>query len=158
MKIIKLMVTMIVSSLSFLTVPMAEEPTLGLKNFRSLYYSLQVATGVKPTKEIRDFFQSNMSRLPKDGRPDEMSSPMLLASKALAGLFCKEFSRSQAGLQNQSFDSLTKVLSNQFYNRDLTSIESTSLMKLKGELQPTRDSVFIVCVAMTSSIEFLVQK
>lgn len=133
-------------------------PTIGLKDFRAFYYSLISVTGVKPTQEIKAYFKSVMTRLPKDGRVEEMSSSMLLAAKGISAIFCREFSKTYSGRHVAGSESLMlQDLSQRFYNRRLGEPESKILLRSFRSISHKVDRVFLACTAMTSSIEFLVQ-
>ena len=131
-------------------------PTIGLKNFLSFYNSLIVVTGVKPTDEIKQHYKKMMTRLAENGRVDEFSSQVALASKDIAGLFCKEFSKNYQAQTDTA--SMLSDLSERFYQRPLSQAEGKKLTDLMGSLRPQTNKSFMVCTAMLSSIEFLVQK
>lgn len=142
--------------LSLGTQLLAQTPTIGLKNFRSIYFSLQAVTGVKPTPAIIEKYKSIQSRLPKEGRVDEMSNQMLLAVKDLAGIFCKEFASQNPQLSPANEPALIEELSQRIYGRSLSQNENKRLTVFLSTAQ-LNNKVFLTCAAMTSSIEFLVQ-
>lgn len=127
----------------------------GVKNFRSLYYSLSAVTGVKPTKEIEEYYKSVMTRLPKDGRSDEVNASMLLSEKGLAALFCKELAISGALILPPQ--ALLSELSHRFYGRELSASEMERMLKGFQVWPLPWDRQFIACTAMASSLEFLIQ-
>lgn len=130
----------------------------GVKNFKGLYYSLAKVTGIQPTKEIDEYYQGIMTRLPKNGRADEVNAPMLLAEKGLAALFCREFSKANPKLAASDPGRLLSDLSQRIYGRELSDNESQPLLEaMRSASKLGRDPVFISCTAMTSSVEFLVQ-
>ncbi len=140
--------------------------TTGVKTFRSTYYALSRVLGVQPTKEIDEYFQANMTRLPKDGRIEEISASMLLAVKGLASLYCREFTRQTAQENEKSADednvallsSISQNISRKIYGRELTLAESRIVDGLMTEaLKSGRDPTFAACTAMASSVEFQVQ-
>jgi len=150
------MKNLIITAVLLMTqVAWAAEPTIGLKNFKSIYYSLANATGVKPTQAINDYYKSVMTRFPKDGRVNEMSSSLLLAAKGVAGMFCKEFSKTYQAPND--VNAMLSDLSQRFYGRQLSVGEAKELTDLVNKTSPQTNKSFLVCTAMTSSIEFLVQ-
>jgi len=138
-------------------------PNIGLKNFRSIYFSMARVTGIKPTDEIRKHYQEIMSRFPKDGRINEFSASVVLAQKDLAGLFCKEFAKTyqEPGGLNVTLSNLNVVLSDlseRFYQRAMSQQEAKMLTDLVAKLRPQTNRDFIICSAMLGAEEFLVQK
>jgi hypothetical protein len=137
----------------------ASDPSLAVKNFRSFYYSLSVVTGVRTTPEIMAYYASAMTRLPKDGRLDEILNPSaFMAIKGLASMFCKEYAAQRPAQPPASSDpsdqEILNALSLKIYGRSLTAQENKILLEL---MVGSEDKVFIACTAMTSSFDFLVQ-
>lgn len=134
----------------------AQTPTMGLKNFREFYYSLIATTGVTPTPEMKTYYASVMNRLPKDGRVGEMSATVSSTEKSVAGLFCKEFSKTYK--PSSDTDSMLQDLSDRFYQRPLSVNEAKILTGLLSKMSPQTNKAFVVCTAMTGSVEFSVKK
>src|SRR3954471_1832956 len=64
---------------------------LAVKNFRQVFDSLVVSTGVSPSDSaINDFYSSSYSRLPMTGSVNEINSSGLLTMTALSGMFCNK--------------------------------------------------------------------
>jgi hypothetical protein len=62
---------------------------LAVKNFRQIFQSLAVSTGISPQdREIGDYYAQSYSRLPQRGDVDEIGSSGLLTTTALSGMFC----------------------------------------------------------------------
>lgn len=148
------MKSMIILALIFITHTASAEPVVGLKDFRSIYYSLAAVTEVRPTQEIQKYYQENMTKFPTFGRVEELSTSGLMALKGLAGLFCREFSRSYQAPGD--LNSMLSDLSSRFYGRELSAEESRKMTEL---IRSSREEnkPFLACTAMTSSLEFLVQ-
>ncbi len=146
---------MTINFLSFSNACFAGPTAVGVKNFRSLNYSLAAVTGVKPTPEINKYFKSIMTRLPKDGRLDEVLNPStLMTIKSLAALFCKEFSKNNRDLSQKSDQEILAVLSDRIYGRNLSDAELKTQLSLISSAQ---DKVFVACTSQASSMEFLLQ-
>jgi hypothetical protein len=143
-------------SLLSLSVLAQSEPVVGLKNFRSFYYSLISVTGVKPTPAINKHYKELMTRLPKDGRIDEFSGQTAMAAKDIAGLFCQEFAKTYQAPADTN--AMFSDLSNRFYQRPMSVEEAKTLTALVGSLKSGTNKTFMVCTAMLASIDFLVQK
>jgi len=64
---------------------------LAVKNFRQVFDSLAVSTGVSPSDQaINDFYAQSYSRLPMTGSVTEVNSPALLTLTGLSGMFCNK--------------------------------------------------------------------
>ena len=138
---------------TFLSTLGAEQES-GIKNFRSLFASLQQVTGVVPTPAILEYYRNSHSRLPKEGRIDEISSSSLLAIKGLASLFCKELVKVSPQLNNAENMELFNDLSDRFYGRPPTEKEISNVTKL---VEGSPNKAFLACTSFGSSIEFLIQ-
>ncbi len=72
---------------------------LAVKNFREIFDSLQVSTGVDPNDpDINAYYTQSYTRLPMTGAVTEVSSPGLLTFTALSGLFCSKMIATDATL------------------------------------------------------------
>lgn len=76
--------------------------SISVKNFRQIFDSLRVITGVVPDAEVNQAYQDAKNRLPRYGRIDEVSSPMLLAVTAVSGSFCKKMIAIDASIANRT--------------------------------------------------------
>lgn len=73
-----------------LSSPFGHTTELGLKNFRELYQSMKTVTGNRsPSSEIQNYYDANISKLPKYGKIQELDSSMLIATINLASYFCQ---------------------------------------------------------------------
>jgi hypothetical protein len=69
----------------------AAQAQIAVKNHRQILQSLSLVTGIPLSdQDIQATYTETRSRLPREGTLDEISSPMLLANTALAGMFCKK--------------------------------------------------------------------
>src|SRR5262249_42534089 len=61
-----------------------------LKNFREIYESMALVTGINPGEnlELRQLFEKVQQQLPAQGRPDELTAPMIRAAANLGAGFC----------------------------------------------------------------------
>ena len=134
----------------------AAGPTIGLKNFKAIYFSMANATGVKPSNDIRLYNGSIETKFPRSGRVNEMSSSVLMAAKDLAGVFCKEFSKKYHAPSDTN--AMFSELSQKLYGRELSIDEAKELSELVTKTSPRSNKPFLVCTAMLSCIEFLVQQ
>jgi hypothetical protein len=87
--------TISITILTFNSNIWAQQPTIGIKNFRSYLASLEAVTGVKASKTpaIIKFYSDNVTRLPKNGVATELNGPTLITYAGLAGLFCQEYAK-----------------------------------------------------------------
>jgi hypothetical protein len=77
----------------------ATDPVLSIKNYRQLYSSMSVVTGVPKTNPIvSDYFQKSFRRLSETGQVGSVSAPLLLTSTVLASRFCDQFILSESKL------------------------------------------------------------
>ncbi len=113
----------------------AEAFVIGIKNFRSYYYSLQVVTGITPTPAIAKEYRENaMSRLPKEGRIDELNMTVFIAARGLAAMFCSEFQNlHQTEMNNLSDEVLTNQLADRILGRAPTPVEMASAKELASD-------------------------
>ncbi len=64
---------------------------LGIKNYRQLYSSMAVVTGVpKDNRTTAAYFSTAYRRLSENGNVSGVTAPLLLTTTVLASRFCKE--------------------------------------------------------------------
>jgi len=137
----------------------AKPPSLVIKDFKAIYFSLVAALGVRPEKtrpEILQYYRETMARLPKDGRVEELSSQVLQSAKSLAAMFCREYVKQSDNQIPSDVDGMILHMANRIYNRQPTATEGLALFDLVNDSK-TGEKAFLVCTAMTSSLEFLVR-
>jgi hypothetical protein len=133
------------------------KPALGIKNFRALFYSMKVVTGVTPTPEMRARFQTSiMTRLPQNGRVAELSNQTLLAVQELASLFCDPFAKANPA-NGVSDEQMLQNMSQRFFSHGLIQNQSNSFKELFAHLGADKNKVFVACTVMLSSSEFVAQ-
>jgi hypothetical protein len=131
-------------------------PAVGIKNFRSLFYSLIQVLELPPTDSINRYYQSVMNRLPKEGRLDEILNPTILMSiKGLASAFCQEYSLKNPMKSDEKIEDMLNGLSARIYGRALTANETKLISDVLSTT--TADKKMLACTSMASSLEFLIQ-
>ncbi len=131
------------------------KPTLGVKNFRALFYSMKTVTGVNPTPEMRSRFQTSiMTRLPQNGRVAELSNQTLLAVQELASLFCDPFAKANPPM-GVSDEQMLQSMSQRFFSHGLLPNQLGTFKELFTHLGSDKSKVFTVCTVMLSSSEFI---
>jgi len=95
---------------------------VNVKNFRQMYYSLSVATGISTRNaELQRTFQEVKSRLPQTGSASEITTTAILAYTALAGMFCKKMILNDRDRSDQNRRAHTGVN----FNGDQTQFDQT---------------------------------
>jgi hypothetical protein len=168
-----------------LTFAVPAQAGIAVKNFREIYDSLVVSTGVTPAAypAIDQFYAQSYTRLPLTGSVNEVTSPGLLAFTGLAGIFCSAMVSNDSQLaaaqrratQNVDFTKGPKaltvsiqqsVIENYFGLFLSRSPSQTELQTLEDEFtevnknlttQPadTATSLSVVCTSVASSLESL---
>jgi hypothetical protein len=165
--------------------PALADESISIKNFRQIYDSLKVVTAVTPDAEIQQAYREARTRLPRYGRIDEVSSPMLLAVTSLSGSFCKKmiavdaartdpaqrrahrqvnFAQGPAGLSAAIKGSVAAEYAKLFWQRDPTSAEITMLTTAMDEsaatvgttAADTQKVLKVACTAVAASLESFV--
>jgi hypothetical protein len=158
---------------------------LAVKNFREIFDSLVVSTGVSPTDQaINDYYSQSFTRLPMTGAVGEVSSSGLLTLTALSGMFCSsmiasdakldptqrratqavDFTKSPRGLSAKIQESVIEAYFGLFLSR---SPSPTELQALKDEFTEaaqnlgdtaadTPSALSVVCTSVASSLESLI--
>jgi hypothetical protein len=156
--------------------------SLGIRSFHNLVYSYATATGVPVSNtNVKNFYNGAKSRLSLDGNPETVSAAMLLATTALAGVFCQEFiqidaakaagarlvhngvdfTKGQAFLTPELRLSVIQGYGELFWRRAPTAEEAAILVEAlaeaeAGRAQSTtelRNLLRVVCAAAASSFE-----
>src|ERR1700722_13917385 len=82
-----------------LAVAQSAHAQLAVKNFREIFDSLQISTGVDPNDpNINAYYAQSYTRLPMTGAVGEVTSPGLLTLTALSGMFCSAMITNDAKL------------------------------------------------------------
>src|SRR4029079_19809824 len=106
---------------------------------------------------INGYYQSVITKLPKDGRVVEVSSVMLVSVEGLAALFCKELVLQHQDVASDDNQPILKEMSHRIYGRDLTETENQKMTELLDSVRDHSNRWFWACTAMASSPEFLLQ-
>lgn len=158
---------------------------IALKNFREIFESLSVASGVKPTAQMIQAFNAVRDSLPKNGDPEEYSAPMNMAVTRLAGHFCQAFVLADAakadpklrrshkkiqfnkGPKDLTAEAKREVITDYarfYWQRDPEASEMETILALIDDLStsvqlPATDAVrqvlALTCTSMASSLDFL---
>jgi hypothetical protein len=157
---------------------------LAVKNFREIFDSLQVSTGVDPTDPgINAYYAQSYTRLPMTGAVAEVTSPGLLTFTAISGMFCQVMVANDAKLVaaqrratgpvdfTQGPKALTAdieqaVIENYFglflsrspsaAELQLLQVEFTDVIKeLSDKATETPTALTAVCTSVASSLESL---
>jgi hypothetical protein len=155
-----------------------------LKNFRQIYESLIIATGVDGSDPaVSEYYAKVRNRLPKEGKPEEITAPAMLGYSALSGVFCKrmiekdkaitDVTKRQAHaaidfkkLPNQIDDNTRKKLLNTysdlFWQREPTGDEMNTLLVLMKTAQTANTTadlqniLIVTCTAVAASLTSLI--
>ncbi len=157
-----------------------------IKNARELYASYASIMNLSESDPaLRDSYKAAIDRLPKNGTPDELSNPMIMASTDLGGVFCKaaldkekaltpgrrvlfgdvNFRRGPSQFIDGVRNAMLDHLANAFWYRDATSAEKNSLSKtMAAAVQNNVDSadetvsiLQILCTSYATSLAFFVK-
>jgi hypothetical protein len=162
----------------------AEDPIV-IKNFREIFESLSVASGVTADTATMSAYNSFKPVLPKFGNPEEYSAAMQIAVIRLAGYFCRSlitqdaaktdpvlrrahksvnFSAGPVGLSEIVRKDVLSNYAKLYWQRDLSTTELKSMQNMADALiaraptttTGTRNVCLAMCTAVASSLEFLV--
>lgn len=171
-------------SLLFLLTRYSFADSVAIKNFREIYQSLIVATGVTPDADLIAAYSGVRDGLPKFGNVDEFSAPMVMAVTQLASLFCNAMITSDAGLADPSqrrahkgvdftkgMEAMTPAIRTSvlhsytelYWQRDPTPDELKLLLSYMDTVsgadpkttQGTTNALLLTCTLVSSSLDFL---
>lgn len=134
---------------------------------------------------LREIYKGTVDRLPKNGNPDELSNPMIMATTDLSGAFCKMLLEKEKAVSpgrrilfgdvnfkrgpSQFIDGIRHAmldhLANSFWYRDATLTEKASLSKTmaaaaKGAPDTAEETVSVLqllCTTYATSLAFFVK-
>lgn len=158
--------------------------SIALKNFREIYESMKIVTGVVPSQSLYDLYQSVKDSLPKAGGVEEYNTLMQLDVSLLGGTFCREMITKDAAQTNptlrwahkdvdfaQPASGLTSVIRHSvigeyaalFWQREATAEElnvlDTAMATLASQLGAGTDSTIDMlvanCATQINTIDFL---
>lgn len=153
-----------------------------VKNFRQIFQSMQVATGIAgDSSAISSFWADSSGRLPKNGEVGEINTPAVLTLQSLASLFCKEMIAKDAGLPAGSRqahrqvdfsllphglslsvrESVIEEYAAMFWGRSPSSVERILLLEsmdrlveeLPATIAGTQQLLLLGCTMMGSSVD-----
>lgn len=169
--------------IALLYVQPAKGTEISIKNFREIFESLAVATGVTPTATHLNAFAQLRDVLPKFGEVEEVTPSMTLAVFKLSGHFCRSlisadaikipeqrlahkdinFTKVPKDIPQASRESVIHAYAGLFWQATPSAAEVTRMLTLMDELTATvpvsttgtQSMLQMSCSAMASAIEFL---
>lgn len=159
---------------------------LALKNFREILTSYEAITGVSATDaEIQAIYRSVKERLPLHGKVEELSSPMVLASTELSGIFCSrvlerevaqgpgervffryvDFKKGSTQFSSGDLERVIDDIAIGFWQRPVTEAEKEALLASftgaigshKSSPGALRNAFQVICTLFATSLEFFVK-
>ena len=160
---------------------------VGVKNFRQLFDSYVVITGVNALDtEVQQTYQATMTRLPKDSDVEQLTTPMVLGVASLGGVFCKkmiandaaktdvttrrahtkvDFTKGPADLSDEIKKSVITEYAGLFWQRTPTDEEQAALLEVfsgaatgtVGTPAETTAVLRATCASVASSLNTIIK-
>lgn len=160
------------------------EGTVGVLHFAQIRQAMSAVTGVSPTdNQVANFYDLTKARYSTQGNVETISPAMLLATTAMAGVFCSRliaaekllagnarkvfnavnFTVNQTGLNAQVRGDVFQRLAQAFWrrapnNEELQILNTTVDEGLTGRpnsVNETTNAMLVACTAALSSVDFI---